>query len=122
MSTAIDPVPDGDAQTVLAERRAWVRYPSAIEGACQPLVKDSINQRWPAHICDLSARGVGLVLGSYVEVGSLISVELPKASRGGPRRLLARVVRSEAGDEGQWFLGCTFSIRLSQRELEEFLP
>ena|SRR5438552_298640 len=122
MAAASDPAPENAPDSFLAERRAWVRYPAAIDGACQPLVQGSINQLWPARISDLSARGVGLTLDTPIGVNSLISVELPRVGGTDARRLLARVVRVADAGQGRWCLGCTFSIRLSDRELQEFLP
>ncbi len=122
MAAASDSAPENAQDSFAVERRAWVRYPAAIDGACQPLVQGSINQRWPARISNLSARGVGLILDTPIGVGSLISVELPRVRGADVRRLLARVVRVAAEGDGRWCLGCTFSIRLSDRELQEFLP
>jgi hypothetical protein len=107
------------SQAAEAERRAWVRYPSAQESVCQPYTQDKGELCWPAQIRDISTGGVKLLMTRRFEPGTVLSVELTAGAESLVRLPVARVRRVRAGQGGGWVIGCQFLTQLSDEELEE---
>jgi hypothetical protein len=103
---------------LLSERRAWVRYPSDLDGYCQPGAgRKERDLWWQARILNISAGGAGLVLNHRFAQGTILSVELP-STRETPFILqLSRVVHVSAQPDGSWLIGCEFATRLRDSEL-----
>jgi len=103
------------------ERRTWARFPCSIVTTCQ-LANDPGAERVPAEVQNISRGGASLVVGQAFEPGILLSLELPNAVEGAASRVtvLACVVRTDARDDGKWFLGCTFAAELSDEDLQGF--
>src|SRR5262249_30566466 len=59
-------------------------------------------------------------LNCPVEMGSLLSVELPGASDGLSSTVLAYVVRVNGDPGSEWSVGCTFATELNDDDLEPF--
>jgi hypothetical protein len=96
--------------------RAWVRFPCDVATSCRP-VRNLRPPEWPARVHNISANGIGLVVGQEFQPGAVLSVELP----GQPRRaVLACVVHATAQGEGEWLLGCSLSAELTADELRAF--
>jgi len=73
---------------------------------------------WGARIWDISANGVGLLLGQELGLGTILAIK-PRVS-GPDKVLLARVVRRNQEDEG-WFYGCELTYSLSEKEMREWM-
>ena len=71
-----------------------------------------------ATVHDLAAAGVGLRLSRSFAVDTVLVVE-PLACQA--KTLLARVVRVETTEDGQWSHACELSTQLSAEELEGWL-
>jgi hypothetical protein len=101
-----------------SDQRLWVRFPCRVQAAFQPVTTPAAEPRH-AKVLDISANGIGLLVGEPVEMGTLLSLEL--RSPGGKRVLtiLGCVVRSTAESECQWALGCNFIRDLTDQELRE---
>ena len=67
------------------ERRAWVRYASSCEVACQSAgaLKDA---GWPGKVLDVSLGGIGLLLRHRFPPGAPLIVELKRKGRRSWRR------------------------------------
>src|SRR5579884_4118543 len=79
------------------ECRVWQRHDCDLSAACQPVAaRNDKDVRWPGQIRDLSATGMGLVLGRRFERGAVLVTELPGPGSNGPATLLARVVHVTA--------------------------
>jgi hypothetical protein len=67
--------------------------------------------------CDISAGGLGLVLGRAVSPGSLMDVELRNPRRSAKCSRLMLVVHSRPDGSGGWMVGGTFYAELTEEEL-----
>jgi hypothetical protein len=54
---------------------------------------------------DVSAGGIGVLVGRRFTPGAVLAVELP-AAPGGPRLLLGRVIHATPDAGGGWHVGC----------------
>ena len=105
------------------ERRAWVRYASSCEVACQSAgaLKDA---GWPGKVLDVSLGGIGLLLRHRFPPGAPLIVELKNANSRFHRTVSVRVMHSRpviAQGDHCWLVGCAFSQSLSEKELQELL-
>ena|SRR5437660_1713592 len=105
------------------ERRAWVRYSSGCDVACQNAgaLKDA---GWPGKVLDVSLGGIGLLLRHRFPPGAPLIVELKRPSSHFHRTVAVRVMHSRpviAEGDPCWLVGCAFSRHLTEEELEEFL-
>jgi hypothetical protein len=102
------------------DRRFWIRYPADLDSSVQ-LADYPGEDRIPARIRDISRGGVNLLLDEPLQIGQLLSLEMP--SPDDPERvfqLLACIVRSENETGGRHSLGCVFSRELSDEDLFNF--
>ena len=80
MDPTNEPQSEAARETVLPERRAWVRYGCELDVACRskgPL-KDA---GWTAKIRNLSRGGLGLVLRHRFQRGTQLVIELRSRDR-----------------------------------------
>jgi hypothetical protein len=101
------------------ERRVWARFPVSIETTCCP-ANEVGGERLTARVQNISCGGVSLLVQRAFAPGDLLSLDLPAGGPAGACTVLACVVRAEAGADGQWALGCTFSAELSDEDLQRF--
>jgi serine/threonine protein kinase len=109
-----------------SERRAAVRFDCnqgtrcALEGSLH--VESAMTADvWPATVQDVSASGLGLLLGRRFEIGTTLSVEIETPTRRKPKPRNVRVCRAEPRELGHWLLGCEFCEPLSNRELKSLV-
>jgi len=107
----------------MLERRAWVRYASSCEVACQSSgsLKDA---GWPGKVLDVSLGGIGLLLRHRFPPGAPLIVELKRTGSHFHRTVAVRVMHSRpviAQGDACWLVGCAFSRHLTEEELREFL-
>lgn len=100
-----------------ADQRTWVRFPVVVRATYQ-LVSAGDPTDFPAEVLNVSASGVGLVVGQPVETGALLSVSLHGAAGKPGRTILACVVHAGPHEPGGWALGCNFIRELSEEDLE----
>ncbi len=101
-----------------SERRAAARHPCALGTSCQRAA-DGENA-WDARVIDISATGVGLLLGRRFEPGTLLAFRLEGRSEGQSFNAVARVVHATRQGEGAWLLGCALLDPLDERQLRAF--
>jgi hypothetical protein len=99
--------------------RRWVRFPCDVETVCYSS-DTAPGERVPARVLNISAGAVGLLLPCDFSPGSLLRLQLPSAGAA-EAGLLLRVVRVLPHTDSCWFLGCEFSERLSDDEVEALL-
>jgi len=112
-----DPVA-APAPSQLDDRRLWVRYAADLQGNLQ-LAQDKDSAGILANVRDLSVGGANLLLDRELELGQMVTLELP-AERAETYSVLACVVRVVANPEGTWSIGCVFSRELSPEDLHRF--
>lgn len=105
---------DADAR----DRRARVRYSSALETYCQPGTGSLETFWWLAKVRDVSRTGIGLVVPHRFDAGTLLTVEVQDPAEDYARTLHVHVVHAAALPEGGWLLGCTLQTELSDDEIQ----
>jgi hypothetical protein len=105
---------------VRPNRRAAVRY------RCRPatvgrLDKSEQYSSQRAWVLNLSASGVGLLLGEGFEPDTVLTIHLKHPTRGGWCDLQARVAHATRQPDGAWYVGCEFTDQLSPDALEALL-
>jgi hypothetical protein len=110
------PQPDwyGDAAQT-AERRDWIRFPPRCrEVTCQVIGE----QEWlEGEIQDLSSRGIGILLGKAILVGTVLRVRLnPRDLR--DKAVLVRVKHVVQVEASQHQVGATFVVPLTAEQLQ----
>jgi hypothetical protein len=108
------------AQLVVAERRAWVRYPCDLEAFCQ-LIAEEAEVLWPSRIQNISAGGMALLATRPFQLGALLEVEIQLSSKRFSRPTLVRVVNVTPHSQGGWFVSCKFPCPLAEHELRALL-
>jgi hypothetical protein len=99
------------------ERRSTVRYPCHVETYCQPSSGRDDELWWRGEIRNVSPGGLGLILTRGFEVGRYLEIELPVAVAG-VNSALARVVYAAKQSNGSWLVGCSFTQRLTDEQVQ----
>jgi c-di-GMP-binding flagellar brake protein YcgR len=97
------------------ERRLWVRYAIDLQGNVQ-LAANGQNEKFLANVRDLSLGGANVLIDRPIDVGQMLTLELP-AEKNEVRSVLACVVRVTPQPNGVWSMGCVFSRELSHSDL-----
>jgi c-di-GMP-binding flagellar brake protein YcgR len=100
-----------------ADQRKWVRFPCDLPSSYRR-IRVTERQHTSARVIDISASGVGLLVSHFVNVGTLLSLQLCGPDGQLALTILACVVRIAAHTDGQWILGCNFIRELTDKELE----
>jgi hypothetical protein len=112
----------GLAEQAPSQRRAHVRHRDRTvpAPAVRYLVRPSFRNGW-ALIEDVSAGGVGLLLGEAAAPGTVLLIQLPGSQPGEAPNRLGRVVHARALPDGYWVVGCQFNRPLADEELAAVL-
>lgn len=101
------------------ERRVRVRYPSSAQTTLQ--ARNGVPQpRQTARVRNISRSGISLVVGRSFEPGNMLSVDLPAPDGQSTNTVLACVIHAAPQGEGEWAVGCTFALELTDGELQAF--
>lgn len=111
-----DPLPTTEPE---AERRVWLRHACDREAACQR-IQDPDGFLISAKVRDISRGGINLLVSEAIDPGSLLTIELPGTNNQPGPAVLAYVIRVNSRGSGEWTLGCTFALELSDVDLEPF--
>ena len=106
-STAATPLP--------ADRRTSVRYRVERPATGHVFLANSFKTL-KAHVVDLSAEGVGVVVDQPLEVGTRLHIDLPGLGDV-PYKILADVLHVRPHGDGRWRCGCRLVWKLSEEEL-----
>jgi hypothetical protein len=116
-----DPRPDSLvdflAGTTEVERRLSVRYDSDEEALCRAGCFPQGGCRW-ARVLNVSAGGLGLLLGEPLWPGALLVLEFPWALSAGGHLVRARVAHCTQRADGSWLVGCSFNYPLGTDDLQ----
>jgi hypothetical protein len=100
------------------ERRSSERQACGLETSC--LRPTDGGHAWDARVIDISATGVGPLLGRRFEPGTLLSFRLEGRAEGQSFSAVARVVHARRQAEGGWLLGCVLLGPLDELQLRAF--
>ncbi|MGH7169572.1 MAG: PilZ domain-containing protein [Gemmataceae bacterium] len=103
-----------------AERRAWVRYPPRRLEMLWHLFGMKPPEQRPARIQDISMQGVGLIVDRSFAQGSILVLRFPGDSLQS-RPVLVRVKHLQPLSGGEFKVGCTFVVPLSEEQLAELV-
>ncbi len=103
-----------------AERRAALRYTCG-KNEGEGLLAAVGPAGWPAMVCDISATGVGLVVGMRHEPGTWVPVRLVNTDRNVAYPMKAQVLHTHRRPDGYWFSGCVFEGALADKDLDTLL-
>jgi hypothetical protein len=101
-------------------RRSWARYASARPLPRRLRVVES-RQELDGWIEDLSAGGIGLVVGRPLAVGTLLLVELETCPPAAPVQSWAHVLYCRTSADRAYRLGCQFVSLLGQADIDALL-
>lgn len=118
------PAGNAPAATRAEDRRTSPRYPCSLERVrCSPGTGAAPSQAFTCSgtVRDISAGGIGLVLGRRFVPGTILTVELTSANKDFSRRCPLRVAYANALEHDGWLIGCTFLSRLTVDELQTLI-
>jgi hypothetical protein len=104
----------------IAERRAWVRYPSPQLQMFWHLFGVKPPERRPARIHDVSTQGIGLIVDRSLAQGSVLVLLFPGTTLES-RSILVRVKYLKPMGNNEFLAGCTFVVPLTDTQLSEFV-
>ncbi len=99
--------------------RHWVRYPSDAKAAIE-IVGDGDSGLRAAEVSDICPTGLGLRVGTPLDVGTVLLIELLPGDGKAPCTKPACVVRVVRQEDGRWLLGCFFIRTLNKAEFRAF--
>jgi hypothetical protein len=108
------------AGEMLLDRRAQPRYPVNNDTTC-PFVMPLGDELGPAKVRDISTEGVGLLMASPLEPGTLLVIALNNAARNFCCTQLVQVVHASQVVGGMYLVGCVFLNPLTYEELRAYL-
>jgi c-di-GMP-binding flagellar brake protein YcgR len=100
------------------DRRLWVRYAADLQGNLH-VTPDNEAGGILATVRDLSVGGANLHLDRPLDLGQMVTLELP-ADGDETSSVLACVVRVIANPAQTWSIGCVFARELSPEDLQRF--
>jgi hypothetical protein len=103
-----------------SERRAWVRYPPRRLEILWHLFGMKPPEPRSARIQDISTQGVGLIVDRSFAQGSVLVLRFPGSSLDS-RPILVRVKHLQPLSDGEFKVGCTFVVPLSDEQLAELV-
>jgi hypothetical protein len=98
-------------------RRARVRYRCSPPTPGRAFFANS-SKCVDAAVVDLSQGGVGLILESYVEPGTLVRIELGDGGKETYIDLVANMTHATPQKDGTWRCGCEWVHPLTEGELQ----
>src|SRR5205085_7544635 len=103
------------AKAAADDQRSWVRYECGVLATYQH-IGDEGRAPEAAHVLNISASGVGLLIKEAVEPGSLLNVTLYGKQGQVVRTILACVVHTTLRTNGELAVGCNFIRELADDE------
>lgn len=133
-SVAVEASPEVPAKTSLFQRlRAWFAGSAATDadrrdaprypfGQAHPQLRVLVGPaKWPAQVTDVSATGIGLILGMRHRLGADVQLTVQDRSRGSSYPIKAKVKRLTLQPDGTWFTCCAFDRPLDEAGLKAML-
>ena len=120
MSEQIATLEPVSAMASNVERQAAVRYGCDLDSRCRRLTTGE-KDFWGARILNISATGIALLMSRRFEPGTLLAITLEGSDSQSLHTLMARVVNVRADADSKWILGCAYTTKLSEEEVQTLL-
>ena len=120
MSDSLPTPPEPPRKRQSAERRAWVRYPPRRLEMLLHLFGVRPAEPRQVRVQDISAQGVGLITNQSFTAGTILVLRFPGTSLEA-KPLLVRVKHLRPMPGGEFQVGCTFVVPLSEEQLAELI-
>jgi hypothetical protein len=101
------------------EQRALIRYPCRAQAAYE--VVGCSAEHGYASVVNVSVGGIGLSTIQPIAVGTLLNLDLRDSTDRVIATMLASVVSTRPGSEGEFLLGCNFLGELSEAQLRDLV-
>ncbi len=111
---------NGETTTVEVERRSLERLASGRKSLIRLLARPSF-QTLTAVLQDVTPGGLGLILGSKLEPGTILALQIQGRRQGTSSIVSARVMHATPRPDGNWHIGCKFSARLKDEDEQALL-
>ncbi|MBL8795033.1 MAG: PilZ domain-containing protein [Planctomycetia bacterium] len=128
-----EPVPTPAGPSLLQRVRTWFRGPEVIRaerrqaprhpfGRLHPHMRALVGPcKWPAQVTDVSATGIGLIIGMRHRLGADLQLTIQDRSRGSAYPIKSKVKRLALRPDGTWFTCCAFDRPLDEAGLKSML-
>ena len=101
------------------DQRAWMRFNCNLTARFQKIASVDAPVEG-ATVLNLSASGIGLLVDSFVDAGTLLNIDLTGRDSGATRTILACVVHVNQQGEA-WALGCNFIRELTDEDIQALI-
>ncbi len=116
MSVQTATLPPKSSGQPKVERRAAVRFGCDLDSRCRRITTGE-KDFWSGKILNISATGIGLMVGRRFELGTLLGITLQGNDENSVHTVMARVANVRREEGNRWILGCAFTTRLSEDEI-----
>ena len=116
LETTVPLLEGWDTAEINLDRRQHPRRACALAACLSPI--GLYESGWPADVCDLSAKGIGLVSVRRFERGATVAVEWPGPHDSKSVKLLGKVVHVKRHRDDQWHHGILLAGILDAEELD----
>ncbi|MEZ6140121.1 MAG: PilZ domain-containing protein [Zavarzinella sp.] len=99
------------------EKRGYGRLPANLETIAR---KVNSEEEFVVRLQNISRSGVGFVSAAHFSPGAMLRIELPGAPNLPHPTLLACVIHSKLLEDGNHYIGCMFSMDLTDDEMKIF--
>lgn len=103
-----------------SDQRSFVRYPCPTKAAYQ-FVNAPERKTGQARVINISPKGIAVTVSEFIEVATLLNLELQSANGAKKLTVLASVTRVIPHADGEWSLGCNFISRLGDKDLQALI-
>jgi len=118
LSRVLDEKSDEGAIMVQDDRRAHPRHPADLDTVARLVNGNAPGMK--VHVRDVSRGGINFLTNLELPPGTLVNIDLPRASGAGDSVMLACVMHCRPQSNGNYSIGCAFSDELGDEELKEF--
>lgn len=108
------------AVAVTTERRQSIRHPIDRAVNVVPTIGGS-GSCWRGRIKNLSLHGLRLVMERRFEKNTFLSIRVLDNDGDELLSFLGQVVYVSGNDEGRWSIGCRFTKKMNEQDLQELL-
>jgi c-di-GMP-binding flagellar brake protein YcgR len=98
------------------DQRVWMRFECAVRAQIRSF-SDPVDAPHAVQVLDISASGIGLLVPTPLQAGSLLTVDLLDQAGRKVCSILACIVHTKQRSDGSHAIGCNFIRELSEEEL-----